>query len=168
MMKHGKPNKATCWGIGLSCWASRSIPFFHLYRFMQRPPFKEAGFSLIEIIVAIVIIGITVPAIMVPFQGLEDSKSPEFVIQGSFIAQKKMEELANLRRDTITTPCPEGTPATHPEGDYSLDCESEQVNAADPDTATVSTFARKITLTVSRTDGAMAELEFSSLFLRDS
>jgi prepilin-type N-terminal cleavage/methylation domain-containing protein len=129
---------------------------------------KEAGFTLVEIIVAIVVIGITVPAIMVPFSGIEDTKNPEYVVQASFVAQKKMEELANQFRDTITTPCPEGTAATTTDGDYSLDCKSEQVAAADPDTAAVSTFARKVTLTLSRTDGQMADMEFSSLFLRDS
>jgi prepilin-type N-terminal cleavage/methylation domain-containing protein len=129
---------------------------------------KEAGFSLVEIIIAIVVIGIAVPAIMVPFQGVEDSKNPEFVIQASFVAQKRMEELANQFRDTITTACPEGTPANTTDGAYSLDCQSEQVNATDPDTSVVSTFARKVTLKISRTDGALAEIEFSSLFALDS
>ncbi len=132
---------------------------------------KEAGFTLIEIIVAIVIIGITVPAIMIPFSGLSNTKNPEYVIQASFIAQKKMEELADQFRDTINGAalCPEGSPFTFPpDGDYSMDCVSEQVNATDPDSTTTSTFARKITLTVSRTDGAMATMEFNTLFALDS
>lgn len=129
---------------------------------------KQAGFTLIEIIVAIVVIGVTVPAIMISFSGLDDTRNPEYVIQASFVAQKKMEELANEFRDTITTTCPEGTPATSTDGDYSMDCVSEQVNATDPDTATTSTFARKVTLTISRTDGAMAKQEFSSLFALNS
>lgn len=129
---------------------------------------KEAGFTLVEIIIAIVVIGIAVPAIMVPFQGVEDSKNPEFVVQASFVAQKRMEELANQFRDTITTACPEATPATTTDGAYSLDCQSEQVNATDPDTSVVSTFARKVTLKISRTDGTLAEIEFSSLFALDS
>ena len=130
-------------------------------------PFKrEAGFTLIEIIVAIVVIGITVPAIMTAFSGV-DTKNPEYVVQASFAAQKRIEELANQFRDTITTACPEGTPATFTDGDYSLDCESEQVNATDPDSSTTSTFARKIILKVSRTDGAMGEMEFNTLFALD-
>jgi Tfp pilus assembly protein PilV len=126
---------------------------------------KEAGVSLVEIIMAIVIIGIAVPTIMAPFQGVENTKNPEYVIQAAFVAQQKMEDLANLNRGNITTPCPEGTPAntTTPEG-YSLDCSSEQVNATDPDSAVVSTFARKVTLKVSRTDGLLNKMEFSSLF----
>lgn len=129
---------------------------------------SQAGFTIIEILVAIVVIGITVPAIMIPFSGLGDTKNPEYVIQGSFIGQKKIEELASKFRDTITTVCPEGTAATSTDGDYSLDCVSEQVNATDPDTSTTSTFARKVTLTVSRTDGAMSPLVFNSLFALDS
>ena len=129
---------------------------------------SQTGFTIIEILVAIVVIGITVPAIMIPFSGLGDTKNPEYVIQGSFIGQKKMEELASKFRDTITATCPEGTAATSTDGDYSLDCVSEQVNATDPDTSTTSTFARKVTLTVSRTDGAMSPLVFNSLFALDS
>ncbi len=129
---------------------------------------KNDGFTIIEIIVAILVIGITVPGIMISFQGLEDTKNPEYVIQGSFIGQKKMEELANKFRNTIvTTDCPEGTAANTTDGDYSLGCVSEQVNATDPDTSTTSTFARKVTLTVSRTDGAMSPLVFNTLFALD-
>lgn len=129
---------------------------------------SQAGFTLIEVIVAIVVIGITVPAFMTSFSGLADAKNPEFVIQGSFIAQKKMEELSDQFRDTVTAACPEGTAATTTDGDYSLDCVSEQVNATTPDSSTTSTFARKITLTVSRTDGAMSGLVFNTLFALDS
>jgi prepilin-type N-terminal cleavage/methylation domain-containing protein len=129
---------------------------------------KEAGFTLVEIIVAIVVIGITVPGILMQFQGLDDTRNPEYVVQASFVAQKKMEELANQFRDTITTACPEGTAATSTDGAYSMDCVSEQVNATDPDSVVVSTFARKVTLKVSRTDGEMAEMTFNTLFALDS
>lgn len=138
-------------------------------KFKLANPFKqEAGFSLVEIVVAIVIIGVTVPAIMTAFQGLEGTKTPEFVIQASFIAQKKTEELASENRISIATSCPDGvTTALPPDGDYAMTCLSEQVNATDPDTSTASTFARKITLTVSRTDGAMDAMVFSTFFALD-
>ena len=127
----------------------------------------DAGFTIIEIIVAIVIIGITVPAIMTQFSGLEDAKRPEFIVQASFIAQKKAEELSSQFRDTITTACPEVTAATTTDGDYSIDCISEKVNATDPDSSAASTFGRKITLTVSRTDGAMSSIVFNTLIALD-
>lgn len=135
---------------------------------------NQTGFTIIEIIVAILVIGITVPSIMISFQGLEDTKNPEYVIQGSFIGQKKIEGLADRYRtsstasEDITTDCPEGTAATTTDGNYSLDCVSEQVDATDPDTSTTSTFARKVTLTVSRTDGAMPPLVFNTLFALDN
>lgn len=127
----------------------------------------QAGFTIIEIIVAIVVIGITVPAIMTQFSGLEDTKRPEFTVQASFIAQKKAEELASQFRDTITTACPEVTAATTTDGDYSIDCLSEQVNATTPDSSATSTFGRKVTITVSRTDGAMSGMVFNTLFALD-
>ncbi len=126
-----------------------------------------AGFTIIEIIVAIVIIGITVPTILTQFSGFEDTKRPEFIVQASFIAQKKAEELSSQFRNTITTACPEGTAATSTDGDYSIDCISEQVNATDPDTTVTSTFGRKITLTVKRTDGAMSDMVFNTLIALD-
>ena len=134
---------------------------------------RADGFTIIEIILAIVIIGISVPALTIWFSGLEESKNPEYVVQGSFVAQKKMEELASRFRtsgtasDAITTDCPDALPATTLDGDYSIDCESTDVNATDPDSTAVSTFAKKITLTVTRTDGAMAPLTFKSLFALD-
>jgi len=129
---------------------------------------RQAGFTIIEILVAIVVIGVTVPAIMIPFSGLEDTKNPEYVIQGSFLGQKRAEELASLFRNTvITTDCPEGAAATTTDGDYSIDCVSEQVNATDPDSSTTSDFARKITITVSRADGQMSPLVFNTLFALD-
>jgi prepilin-type N-terminal cleavage/methylation domain-containing protein len=128
---------------------------------------RDAGFTIIEVIVAIVIIGITVPTIMTQFSGMEDAKRPEFIIQASFIAQKKAEELSSQFRDTITTACPEVTAATTTEGDYTIDCLSEQVEATDPDTTATSTFGRKITLTVKRTDGAMSDMVFNTLMALD-
>ena len=128
---------------------------------------NQAGFTIIEILVAIVVIGITVPAIMIPFSGLEDTKNPEYIIQGSFIGQKKMEDLASrfrLSSDTnkdITTVCPGSPAALPPEGDYSLTCSTVDVNATDPDSTATSTFAKKIILTVSRS--GMSDLTFNTL-----
>ena len=127
-------------------------------------PNNETGFTIIEILVAIIVIGITVPAIMIPFSGLEDTKNPEYIIQGSFIGQKKMEELANQFRNTITGAgaCPGGS--LPDVGDYSLTCSTVDVNATDPDSSATSDFAKKITLTVSRADGQMSPLVFNALF----
>jgi type II secretory pathway pseudopilin PulG len=51
------------------------------------------GFTLIEIIVLIVMAGILLPAIIVPFAtGVKGSGKPEMVNKAMFLAQQKMEE----------------------------------------------------------------------------
>ena len=124
---------------------------------------NESGFTLIEIIIAMVLIGIAVPSIMIPFSGLSDTKNPEYTIQGSFIGQKRIEKIADKTRDTALADC--NVPAT--DGDYALSCTEVSVNATDPDTSVVSTFAKRITLTVSRSDGAMSPLTFTALIVKD-
>jgi len=121
---------------------------------------NNRGFTLIEIIIAITLIGIAVPTIMIPFSGLSDTKNPEYTVQGSFIGQKVMERIANLNQSTALANC-NGAP----EGAYELNCVEVSVNAEDPDSsdAGASGFAKKITLTVSRTDGLMAPLTFTTL-----
>jgi prepilin-type N-terminal cleavage/methylation domain-containing protein len=122
---------------------------------------NERGFTLIEIIIAMVLIGIAVPSIMIPFSGLKDTKHPEYTVQGSFIAQKRIERMADKTQAAALTDCNNGN-----EGDYSLNCTATTVNASDPDTAAVSTFATKIILTVTRADGAMSPLTFTTLIVQ--
>jgi type II secretory pathway pseudopilin PulG len=57
----------------------------------------ERGFTLIEIIVLIVLAGILLPAIMVPFaSGIKGSGKPEMVNKAMFLAQQKMEEFTKF------------------------------------------------------------------------
>ena len=52
------------------------------------------GFTLIEIIVLIVMAGILLPAIIVPFAtGVRGSGKPEMVTRAMYLAQQRMEEL---------------------------------------------------------------------------
>lgn len=122
----------------------------------------ERGFTLIEIIIAIALIGVAVPTIMIPFSGLSDTKSPEYTVQGSFIAQKRIERMADKTQANALADCNNGN-----EGAYNLNCVAATVNASDPDTAAVSTFATKIILTVSRADGAMSPMTFTTLIVED-
>ena len=51
------------------------------------------GFTLIEIIILIVLAGILLPAIIVPFaSGVKGSGKPEIVNKAMFLAQQRMEE----------------------------------------------------------------------------
>jgi len=52
------------------------------------------GFTLIEIIVLIVMAGIIIPAIMVPFAtGIRGSNKPEMVTRAMYLGHQRMEEL---------------------------------------------------------------------------
>lgn len=54
----------------------------------------ERGFTLIEIIVLIVMAGIIIPAIIIPFAtGIRASKKPEMVTTAMYLAHQRMEEL---------------------------------------------------------------------------
>ena len=55
---------------------------------------NSRGFTLIEIIVLIVMAGILLPAIVVPFAtGVKESRKPEMATTAIYLAHQKMEEL---------------------------------------------------------------------------
>jgi type II secretory pathway pseudopilin PulG len=55
---------------------------------------NKDGFTLIEIIILIVMAGILLPLIIVPFvTGVKDSGKPEMVTRAMFFAHQRMEEL---------------------------------------------------------------------------
>jgi prepilin-type N-terminal cleavage/methylation domain-containing protein len=55
---------------------------------------NQKGFTLIEIIILIVMAGILLPAIIVPFvTGVRESGKPEMVTTAVYLAHQKMEEL---------------------------------------------------------------------------
>jgi type II secretory pathway pseudopilin PulG len=55
---------------------------------------RSKGFTLIEIIVLIVMAGILLPVIVVPFvTGVRGSRKPEIVTTAMYLAHQKMEEL---------------------------------------------------------------------------
>ncbi|MBM4279058.1 MAG: type II secretion system protein [Deltaproteobacteria bacterium] len=71
---------------------------------------KNKGFTLIEIIILIVMAGILLPVIIVPFAtGIKGSQKPEMVTTAMFLAHQKMEEL--MKFDYCRTP--ELTPGTY-------------------------------------------------------
>lgn len=75
----------------------------------------KKGFTLIEIIVLIVMAGIIIPVIIVPFAtGIRGSNKPEVVTTAMYLAHQKMEELMKfdysrapeLNPGTYTLPAP--------------------------------------------------------------
>jgi type II secretory pathway pseudopilin PulG len=87
-------------------------------RFVQAGELKtinNRGFTLIEIIVLIVMAGILLPTIVVPFvTGVRGSGKPEMVTTAMYLAHQKMEELMkfdysqapDLTPGTYTLPAP--------------------------------------------------------------
>jgi type II secretory pathway pseudopilin PulG len=76
---------------------------------------NKRGFTLIEIIVLIVLAGIIIPVIVVPFAtGIRGSGKPEVVATAMYLAHQKMEELTKfdysrapeLSPGTYTLPAP--------------------------------------------------------------
>lgn len=66
---------------------------FHRSRVARRS-MNYKGFTLIEIILLIVLAGILLPAIIVPFaSGVKGSGKPEMVTKAIYLAQQRMEEL---------------------------------------------------------------------------
>jgi len=60
------------------------------------------GFTLIEIIIFIVIVGIILPVILVPFTtSIKESLTPEKVAKATCLAQYKMEELTKNKYDLV-------------------------------------------------------------------
>ena len=63
----------------------------------------QRGFTLIEIIILIVMAGILLPAIVVPFvTGVRGSQKPEMVTRAMYLAHQRMEEL--MKFDYSRTP----------------------------------------------------------------
>ncbi len=62
------------------------------------------GFTLIETIIFIVIAGIILPVILVPFAtSVKESLTPEKVAKATYLAQYKMEELTKNKYDLLAT-----------------------------------------------------------------
>jgi type II secretory pathway pseudopilin PulG len=71
---------------------------------------NNKGFTLIEIIVLIVMAGIIIPTIIIPFAtGIRGSKKPEMVTTTMYLAHQKMEELMKFDYDRA----PDLTPGTY-------------------------------------------------------
>lgn len=137
-------------------------------------PAGEKGFTLIEVIMAIVIIGIASTAMINVFSGVQNVKKPEYVVQGSFLALKQMEAINKQYYDTM--------PAA---GSYTcaqfsvtltlIDCSNvsytfnfvvENATMTTPNVSSgVSTDpVKKVTTTVSRNDNAIGSMTFYTMY----
>ncbi len=96
---------------------------------------NSRGFSLPEIIMSIILVGISVPAIMVPFTSLKYTQSPEVVVKASFLAQKHMETMADKSFSSINSECSSLNGSDPQLTEFTLTCSVIDVAAGDLDTA---------------------------------
>ncbi len=140
---------------------------------------NEAGFSLIEIIMSIVLIGIAVPTFSNYFGGLSNSKEPEYFTEAVFLATRQMQGLRNetMARFPVAGVYPDcatfraaaiGNPfniecAAAPFNQYTFSWQVQGAGASTPDVGG-GAFGVKLTLTVSRNGGGMAPFQLVNLF----
>jgi len=149
-------------------------------RIIKLTKINESGFSLIEIIISIVLIGIAVPTFSNYFSGLGDSKEPEYYTEAVFLATRQMQGLRNetMARFPIAGVYPDcatfqaaaiGNPfniecAAAPFNQYTFSWQVEDVGAGTPNTGGSGTYGKKVILTVSRNAGGMASFQLVNLF----
>ncbi len=144
---------------------------------------NEAGFSLIEIIMAIVLIGIAVPAFTIYFSGLDNTREPEYMTAGVLFGTGQMERIGDEPifripaagvytciqfRDwpvaNVTPPNNQPLNTDCSNLDYDFNWSVSEVDAATPNTPASGTFGKRVVLTVSRVDGAMPAFQLFNLF----
>ena len=145
-------------------------------RLPKRSRLGCSGITLIELVVAIVVIGVALTVIMNAFSSLKGSVVPEYTVQAAALGQLQMEAIGVKTRLQIpaagTYNCAAfqlGPPAV-PEvqcavpgfPEYTYSWLVEDVSAATPDVASVPAFASKVTLTVSRS--SMPAIDYYTLF----
>ncbi len=129
-----------------------------------------SGMTLIEIIIAIVLIGIAIPSIMIPFSGLDDSQRPEIAVQATYLAQRQMEAFAEIGYDNLAASTDSHSTCANfvANGtglgniscsvadftDYTFTWAIEDVTAGTPSTQSGgATFGKKVTLTITHSSG---------------
>jgi type II secretory pathway pseudopilin PulG len=108
MMKHCRLQIAECGMENSNRPFNTTCPHFNPKSAFRNPNSK--GFTLIEIIALIVIAGIIIPIIIIPFTtGIRGSQKPEMVTTAMYLAHQKMEELMKFNYDQA----PDLTPGTY-------------------------------------------------------
>ena len=139
---------------------------------------SQTGLTLIEVVVAIVLIGVALPTLTVHFSGIRSLNQPEFFTQATFLGARQIEGLANETLASIPAAgsydCATFRDARVGGGSFDIDCSStvylfnwrvDNVAANAVDTPSGSaTFGKRIRLTVTRQDGEMPAFNFYTLF----
>jgi len=106
----------------------------------------QAGFTLIEVIIIIVIVSVFMATIGVPLlTSLRESDLPEIATIAYFLGLEKLEELAVETTGSISD---EARAAVSGYGDYEREVDVEDVNCSDLSTPKAGSGCRKVTVTV--------------------
>jgi prepilin-type N-terminal cleavage/methylation domain-containing protein len=106
----------------------------------------QAGFTLMEVIVIIVIVSVFMSAIALPLlNSVRESAVPEIASIAYFLALEKLEELAAQTTGSITA---ESKDAVSGYADYEREVVVEDVNCDDLSTSQAGSGCRKVTVTV--------------------
>jgi prepilin-type N-terminal cleavage/methylation domain-containing protein len=140
----------------------------------------SCGFTLIEVVLAMVIIGIAVTGMLNAFSGLKDIKKPEYTVQGSFLAMKQMEAISKYYYNQIPPLTATVGTNTYTCAQFSaiistIDCTNtnytfswqvDNVSMATPNTVNNASvdLGKKVTLTVTRNDGGIGSMLFYTLY----
>ena len=153
------------------------IPFLRVRdRLSKKIRLGCSGVTLIELVVAIVVIGIALTVIMNAFSSLKGSVVPEYTVQAAALGQLQMEAISAKTRlqvpgaGTYNCAAFQAGPPAVPEvqcavagfPEYTYNWLVEDVSAATPDVASGPAFASKVTLNVSRS--GMSPINYYTLF----
>jgi prepilin-type N-terminal cleavage/methylation domain-containing protein len=106
----------------------------------------QAGFTLIEVILIIVVVSIFMSAIGIPLlSSLRESDLPEISTIAYFLGLEKLEELGAQTTGSISA---EAKAAVSGYGDYEREVAVEDVNCDDLSTSQAGSGCRKVTVTV--------------------
>jgi len=144
-----------------------------LIRMRKRCWTDSSGFSLVEMIVAIIVVAIALPSIMIAFSGMKSSVGPEYNIQAAELGQFQLEAISQHTFATIPAAgaytcavfqatVTEVNCAVTGFTAYTYSWTVVEVDSNDPDTGGITSFAKKVRLDVSR--AGMNTVSFYTLF----
>ncbi|MFP3870950.1 MAG: prepilin-type N-terminal cleavage/methylation domain-containing protein [Syntrophobacteria bacterium] len=122
---------------------------------------NKRGFTLLEVIIIIVLVGIFMAAIGLPFvSGIRESHLPEIVATAHFLAAERLEELAGADYDALAD---EPRAAVSGYLDYEREVDETEVTEADLSTPEAGSGYRTVRVTVYHNDLPAAGISLETL-----
>ena len=114
---------------------------------MRKEVLKDDGFTLIEVVIYIVMVGVFMAAIGLPLiNSIRESDAPDIATVAYFLATEKLEELSAATTGSITDETPPTAVSGY--GDYTREVIVTDVNCDDLSTPEPGSGCRDVTVTV--------------------